>query len=365
MAREDATPPTTLDAVAASMARSLSTLAEEALRLSDQAAALLRRDEQERRRVQQFIDHFALGSRLADRNGRRGADPAAALEIDHDAVRRDVASLDQAVHRVQSLHGRLLASHRLMRELGASFAEGTWDAEIDAIGDDLVQQATVAAREDERGRLAREIHDGPAQILTNVVFALELAEQVARCDPDRVPGEFRQLRSLLKGGIAEMRRFMIDLRPAMLADQGLVPALDRYIEEFNGFFDQNVAFLADGVPATLSSEQQLALFRVVQEGLQNVQKHARADAARVELGRDGRTLVLTIADQGTGFDPAQMELEAGQGAGLPGMRERARLIGADFAVTSSPGTGTVIRVALPLAPLTPLTAATTSNGSHP
>ena len=364
MASDDAAPLASLDSVAATIAGSLGTLADEMMRLSDQTAALLRRSEQERSQVQRFIDHFAVGSLLAEQvAGRAGVDQPVS-QMNHQAVRHDVETLDHTIARGHLLHVRLLASHRVMRELRSSFEAGHWDAEIASTGDVRLQQATLAAREDERGRLAREIHDGPAQILANAIFALELAEQVARRDPALVADELTQLRALLKDGVAEMRRFMTDLRPVMLADWGLVPTLRRYVADFNQFFGKHVAFAAEIVPDTLSSEQQLALFRIVQEGLQNIQKHAGADEAEIQLRSDADWLVLTVTDQGKGFDPEAAGLAAGHGAGLPGMRERARLVGADFSVTSRLGSGTAIRVVLPLSiPATTASREQTSNGS--
>lgn len=348
MASDDATPRLTLDSVAARMAASLGTLADETMRLSDQTATLLRRYEQERHRVQRFIEHFAVGSLLAEQPTNRNTGEVSTTQVNHDVVRRDVATLDDTIARGHLLHGRLLASHRLMRDLKASFEDGHWGADIETSGDIRLQQAMLAAREDERGRLAREIHDGPAQVLANAIFALEMAEQVARRDPPRVPEELTQLRALLRDGVVEMRRFMTDLRPAMLADRGLVATLHRYVIDYNHFFAKHVVFVSAAVPETLSSDQQLALFRIVQEGLQNIQKHAGTDDVQVELRPNAGMLVLTIEDHGVGFDPAAQGIGTGQGAGLAGMRERARLIGADFSVTSTPNVGSAIRVELPL-----------------
>lgn len=365
MAPDDAAPRTTLDSVAATVAGSLGALAEEMMLLSDQTSSLLRRFEQERVRVQRFIDHFAVGSLLAEQTVGRPVGDFATTEVNRSVVRRDVDNLDHAIARGQLLHGRLLASHRVLRELRTSFEDGRWDADIDSTADVRFQQATLAAREDERGRLAREIHDGPAQVLANAIFAVEIAEQVARRDPARVADELTQLRTLLKDGIAEMRRFMADLRPAMLADRGLVPTLSRYVTDYNRFFGRDVTFTAEDVPETLSSEQQLAVFRIVQEGLQNIQKHAGTGAASVVLRSEAGALVLTIVDEGAGFDPSRHGDGGGQGAGLPGMRERASLIGADFSIDSAAGSGTTIRLALPLSTSAVVTAADlTSNGSR-
>ncbi len=348
MGSDDAPLPATLESIAATIAESMATLADEIMLLSGETSALLRRDEQERARVQQFIDHFAVGSMLADPELDHGDRKLLTNGVNHLAVRRDVDALDASIARGRLLHGRLVASHRVMRELRASFDEGQWETEIRGTGDIRMQQATVAAREDERSRLAREIHDGPAQVFANAIFAVDIAEQVSRRDPARVPDELTQLRVLLKDGVAEMRRFMADLRPAMLADRGLVPTLQRYITDYNQFFAKRIVFTSTDVPETLTSDQQLTLFRIVQEGLQNIQKHAGADDGQIDLFPDAGMLALTIVDQGRGFDPSEPIPGTDHGAGLIGLRERARLIGADLDILSAPSSGTTIRLRLPL-----------------
>lgn len=349
MADDDA-PGTTLDSIGTAIAVSLGTIADEMMELSAATSALIRRDEQERSRVQQFIDHFAVGSILADHAVDRGTREIVGTQVNHRVVRRDLDALNESISQGQLLHGRLLASHYLMRQLRSAFDDGDWNAEIGSTGDVRIQQATLAAREDERGRLAREIHDGPAQVFANAIFALDIAEQVAHRDPALIPDELSQLRALLKEGVTEMRRFMTDLRPAMLTDRGLVPTLHRYVIDYNRFFGKVITFTATDVPETLSSEQQLALFRIVQEGLQNIQKHAETQHGVITISPDtgDDMLVLTITDEGQGFDASSLALGSGQGAGLAGIRERVRLIGADLDVQSTPGAGTTVRVALPL-----------------
>ncbi|CAA9546069.1 MAG: hypothetical protein AVDCRST_MAG33-470 [uncultured Thermomicrobiales bacterium] len=342
---------TSLDRIATQIADSVGSVADEMLRLSETTSAIVRRSEQDRARMRQVMDHFAVGSIVADDVSGRGARGLGDVQINRQAMRRDLDALDESISRGHLLHGRLMASHRMLRDLRSSFWEDGGEEQVVPTGDVRLQQATLAAREDERGRLAREIHDGPAQVLANAIFALDIAEQVARRDPDRVPGELSQVRALLRDGVAEMRRFMTDLRPAMLTDRGLLPTLQRYVVEYNRFFDKQVTFTGTDVPPTLGSEQQLNLFRIVQEGLQNLHKHAGTRSGAVAIGPDpaAELLVLSIVDEGKGFDMGSLAVDARQGAGLTGIRERARLMGADLDLRSAPGVGTSIRVALPLA----------------
>lgn len=350
MGSDDPTQPASLESIAARIAGSLASLADEMMMLSAQTSTLLRRQEQERGRIQQFIGHFAVGSLLADLAETQVDAEVVMTQVNYRVVQREVEALDSSISRGHLLHGRLVASHRVMRELRAAFETGQLDVAVDGTGDIRLQQATIAAREDERSRLAREIHDGPAQVLANAIFAVEIAEQVARRDPTRVPDELSQLRALLKDGVAEMRRFMADLRPAMLADRGLVPTLQQYVTDYNRFFGKRITFTTTDLPETLTSEQQMALFRIVQEGLQNIHKHAGTDDGHIDISPDGEMLALTIVDQGQGFDPSVPLLRSDHGAGLTGVRERARLVGADLDILSAPGSGTTIRLRLPLPP---------------
>jgi two-component system sensor histidine kinase DegS len=206
-----------------------------------------------------------------------------------------------------------------------------------------------SAREDERRRLAREIHDGPAQVLSNAIFAVHTTEQIAKRAPAQVADELALLRELLKDGVAEIRRFMFDLRPTMLQDLGLGPTLARYVDDYSRFFAKRVTLRCEDALPPLSPDQELTIFRIVQEGLQNVHKHAGAGAdAAVDLAVIGNWLSLTIADTGRGFDPTTLTPRAGHGAGLPGMRERANLVGGEISVTSQVGVGSTISFRMPL-----------------
>ena len=269
--------------------------------------------------------------------------------LDVAAMRAGAAELNNELGQTQTARHNIEWVLSLI-QLGAKHLGG--DQAFVSLQDttDLrLQLAMTEAREDERSRLAREIHDGPAQVLTNAIYGIQIAEQIARRSPELVVAELIRLRDLLKGGVAEMRRFMSDLRPTMLQDYGLAPTLKHYVEEYNRFFEKSFTFsVAEGL-LPLTPQQELALFRIVQEALQNIHKHAGANAsADVDLRCDDAELVLAIHDDGPGFDPATVGPRITSGAGLPGMRERARLVGAELQVESAPGEGTTVTVRLPL-----------------
>jgi two-component system sensor histidine kinase UhpB len=196
----------------------------------------------------------------------------------------------------------------------------------------------LAAQEGERARIARELHDEIGQALTAVVLQLERA---ARDTDPPVRDEVEEAREAVRESLEEVREIARRLRPEALDDLGLGSALAALTLDVSRRTGLRVERrIEPGLP-TLSPEEELVVYRVAQEGLTNVARHADAEHAWVTLGnRDGR-VALEVRDDGCGFDPRQPA-----GAGLRGMRERALLVGADLVVDSSEGGGTTVRLTL-------------------
>ena len=314
LAKTPSAPADSLAAVRAEAERELASAEARLLQLLDRATVLASLAEQERGHLQRFLEEFALEQAIYDEPpvpGRGGTGPL----IDVQALRQGAQELADELQRASALRANLATAVQVAREPFQP-VEDTDDVKL--------QQAMTAAREDERRRLAREVHDGPAQVLANAIFAIDLADQIAKRAPDQVVEELGRVRVLLKEGVAEIRRFMFDLRPTMLEDQGLAPTLRHYVAEYNRFFGMRVGLeVAEPLPA-LTKEQDLTIFRIVQEALQNTRKHAQVDDARIKLKCPGNRLELRIEDSGKGFDPATLVPRPGTGAGLPGIRERAR-----------------------------------------
>ena len=310
--------------------------------LHERARALATNSAREQSELQRFLDEFASDLHPASA-GSTG------MQLNLEAMRAGAEELRADVARSQSLDGSLAVAVQLVQSAFDQLDEDRVFTPVQETADLRLQQAMNAAREEERRRLAREIHDGPAQVLSNSIFAVHQAELMAKRAPDQVAEVLTQLRELLKDGVSEIRRFMFDLRPSMLEDLGLVPTLSRYVADYGRFFGKKIELICDDVLPPLSSDQELAIFRTVQEALQNVHKHAGVGAeATVSLRVYGSTLVLTIEDTGRGFDSSAKVPRPDGGGGLPGMRERAKLIGAEFSVTSEPGAGTVVQLVMPL-----------------
>jgi len=201
----------------------------------------------------------------------------------------------------------------------------------------------VRFQEDERAHLARELHDGATQTMVSAKLLVESAiEQLEREDRAAPPVLDKALAGL-KQSLDEVRRISHRLRPAMLDQLGLPAALELLAREANDAGGTRVALQVIGEPAPLPDEVKTALFRVSQEALANVAKHARAQGVQLGLQFDADGVALRIADDGRGFALDAIQLDPHRGIGLRNMRERLASIGGRFEVQSAPGAGTVLR----------------------
>jgi len=208
----------------------------------------------------------------------------------------------------------------------------------------------LEAQEEERRRIARELHDGPVQSL---IYLCRRIDSVAASPgvPENERVAVKELRTITETLVEELRSISRGLRPSVLDDLGLVAALERLSEEFHARTGIEATAKVIGVPRRLGGNLEAVAYRVVQEALSNVERHARASHVLVEMAFHQMILGLRVVDDGLGFDP-KAEVRAGA-LGLSGMAERARLTGGRLAVDSAPGGGTTVRVELPLGPIAP------------
>jgi signal transduction histidine kinase len=203
----------------------------------------------------------------------------------------------------------------------------------------------VEAQEVERARLARELHDETGQALTSILLGLKALEE--RVQTDDGGAAIAELRELVVATLQDVRRLAVELRPAVLDDFGLVPALERLrdtMSEQGGIAVEVKSDLDD--QQRLPAETETALYRIVQEALTNVLKHAEATRVTVRLKRGDRFVEVVVQDDGAGFDPQNVR---DGGLGLVGMRERVALLGGRMAVDSSQGVGTMLKAEIPIA----------------
>jgi two-component system sensor histidine kinase DegS len=209
-----------------------------------------------------------------------------------------------------------------------------------------VQMRIVEAQESERSRLAQEVHDGPAQVLSNAIFQVEYIERVIDTDLRTAKTELRFLRDLLRRELGSVRTFISQLRPPVLDELGLDGAITDAIGRVTALTGLAISTELTAPPDRLSPTQQTVVLRVLQEALQNVRKHGAASAVTVESALDGDDWVLSVRDDGRGFDVGAVAARGRRNFGLQFMRERAELIGARFEVQSRPDGGTLVRLAI-------------------
>ena len=209
-----------------------------------------------------------------------------------------------------------------------------------------LSQRILRAQEDERQRVARELHDQSGQSLTTMLVRLRLLERSE--DVTQARQHVQALRQLTAQALDEVRRIALELRPKILEDLGLCEALAWRADELNTGGTLKITLQTIGMDRRLSRELELVLYRVAQEALTNVARHAKAGSAHVILRQlDGR-VTLTVEDDGAGFD-ADAALAHPNGLGLAGMRERLALVGGTLQVHSGPGRGTHLIAIAPTA----------------
>ncbi len=214
----------------------------------------------------------------------------------------------------------------------------------------------ISAQEEERKRIARELHDETSQALTALAVGLETA--LATLPPGGSRERLEEARALAVRTLEDVHRLIFDLRPSVLDDLGLLSAIrwyaDRHLAplgiavrcEFSGLGTH-----AEGVGGRLPPQVETALFRAVQEAITNIAKHAQAETVLIQCALREGTLTIEVEDDGKGFDPSSLAgpVRAGRGLGLLGIRERVELLGGTVQIESSPGRGTRIALRVPVA----------------
>ena len=291
------------------------------------------------RRTRQQVEKFARAyQRTAEAQSRRAAD-GKPDEPTQTAYRR-LKQLQLVVQHIESSAAYLLGS-------GIAPDPKVGDASPD------VAPRVLESLEAERERLYRDVHDGPAQVLANAIFEVEYLERIA----DRAPAEVRNtfkselstLKTQFRSSLDSVRAMIYDLRPPELTELGLAEAMRNYTSEWESRVGIKVLSTLDTKPTELAPQNELAVYRVLQEALQNVHKHANATTVGVVWQRSASAWTLHVTDDGAGFDLVKAARRA-KSVGLLSMRERAELIGGSLQVQSMPGKGTAVTLLLPARP---------------
>ncbi|MEH7119375.1 sensor histidine kinase [Neobacillus vireti] len=205
----------------------------------------------------------------------------------------------------------------------------------------------IEAQEEERKRLSREIHDGPAQMLANVIMRSDLIERVYKDKgPDEAFAEVHSYKKMVRAALYEVRRIIYDLRPMALDDLGLVPTLRKYLQTIEEYHNHSrIEFVNTGLELRLPTKYEVALFRMIQESVQNALKHADACEIKVSLEITNSAVTVLIKDNGVGFDTSIKKPES---FGMIGMRERVDLLEGEITYDSKIGKGTSVHIRVPL-----------------
>jgi two-component system, NarL family, sensor histidine kinase DegS len=205
----------------------------------------------------------------------------------------------------------------------------------------------IEAQEDERKRLSREIHDGPAQMLANVIMRSDLIERVYReRGGEEALLEVRSFKKMVRSALYEVRRIIYDLRPMALDDLGLVPTLRKYLQTIEEYHHKSrIEFVNLGMERRLPAKYEVALFRLIQESVQNALRHAKAKDIVVKVEITNCAINVTISDDGVGFDVLKKNPES---FGIMGMKERVELLNGEMTIDSKIGKGTTVMIRVPL-----------------
>ncbi|GGK02968.1 signal transduction histidine-protein kinase/phosphatase DegS [Lentibacillus kapialis] len=263
------------------------------------------------------------------------------LHDKREDLERRLLSLDETIQKSEGLAGKITV---VLTYLNDDFKQVN----------EMIEQARekqefglkiIEAQEDERRKISREIHDGPAQMLANILLRSELVDRTFREGTvDEALCEIRSVRKMIRSSLYEVRRIIYDLRPMALDDLGLIPTMKKYVGTVSDYNDIEIEFEAVGQEKRLDQKYEIAFFRLMQEALQNAIKHADASLIEVTLEINPRIIEMVINDNGKGFDPT---LKQEKSFGLIGMRERVEMLDGSLSVDSTIGEGTNITIQVP------------------
>ena len=268
-----------------------------------------------------------------------------------------LVSHEQAVGALCLAHSAAFSNyaviHTLARQLGIALENARLYEQVqekELLRGELLER-TVAAQEEERKRIARELHDDTGQTLTALGVGLGGVEEMVAQNPALAQKQIAELKTMTMRAIDNLRQFIYDLRPSVLDDMGLTSAVRWFAEQYSERLGIQVDFQVIGVKRHLPSRVATVLFRIAQEGLNNVARHAHATHAKVQLEFAPTAVTLTIEDDGRGFDVDQvLDIHGDRRAwGLLGVQERVALVGGRSTIDSAPGRGTKLTVEIPIA----------------
>jgi len=261
------------------------------------------------------------------------------LKARRDELQQRIKSVEVSVERAETISSQI---NVVLEYLSGDLNQVTRILES-AKNRQLIGLKIILAQEEERKRMAREIHDGPAQTLANLVLRTEIAERMLmKQEFQLVQEELMELKSQVRSGLEEIRKIIFNLRPMALDDLGLVPTLRKFVQDFEEKTKIRAVFETAGRELRMPSAMEAAVYRLVQEAFSNALKHASPTYVSLEIKFYPRRVMITIQDNGVGFDVEQTMARSKKSShyGLIGMSERVELLNGKMDIQSARGQGT-------------------------
>ncbi|PPA70263.1 sensor histidine kinase [Jeotgalibacillus proteolyticus] len=307
-----------------------------------------------RKRLAEVSHHF---KNFSEEQVRQAYESAHDLQIQLSINRQEEKQLrnrrDELERRLQSMLDTIERAENLVNQISVVLAY--LNSDIKKMGAALQNAEQkqefsiqiIEAQEEERKRLSREIHDGPAQMIANVLMRSDLIERVYKDKGvEQAFLEIKSLKKMIRSALSEVRRIIYDLRPMALDDLGLIPTLRKYLSSIEEYSNgTKLSFIQIGEESRLHPKYEVSLFRLVQESVQNALKHAKASEITVKAEMHPSRITIVVKDNGKGFDTAEKKKGS---FGLIGMRERVELLNGELSILSKPGSGTMIMIKVPL-----------------
>jgi two-component system sensor histidine kinase DegS len=347
-------------------------LAEEA---QDPVGAFLKECLEERGQVEQQRQEIEILVRQSaeevERLARRNAEIAGRLrqlESNFDTVPR--ADIQELYGAAQKEQGRLFTMRGQMEKLQANLeclekrgallaraigvlrglvAERAGAGDASFTREQSMVVRIIQAQENERQRLSRQMHDGPAQLLTNLVLQAEICQKLIDVDAERARVELGNLKGEARKAFQRTREFISDLRPMMLDDLGLIPTLKRYVSSWSEKTGIEAELVVTGRPHRLAPYSEVTIFRAIQELMENAAQHANPSHVQVTLDLDGAYAHAVVEDNGIGFDVEEViaSADAQKKIGIASITDRVQMLGGTLEFDSEPGVGTKATLRVP------------------
>lgn len=266
------------------------------------------------------------------------------LRARRDELQKRTRNVENSVERAESIGSQMGV---VMEYLSGEISQVSRIIES-AKNRQLIGLKIIVAQEEERKRIAREVHDGPAQLLANLVLRTEIVERmIIKQEFKMVQDEIIDLKGQVRASLEEIRKVIFNLRPMTLDDLGLIPTLRKYIHDFEEKTKIRTLLEVRGKEHRLTSAMEAAIYRLVQEALTNVAKHAESSYVVVEITYQLQMVKVVVLDNGCGFKMEQLEEKGNDHFGIIGMRERVELLDGRMEIDSKLDEGTKIIIHIP------------------